>query len=130
MNRILGTRFRRQAAVITERQLAAYRQALIRAEKSRATVEKYLRDAALFCAYAARRPLTKELVVAYKQSLLSQKYAMRTVNAKLCAINGLLAFLGRGDLRVKGVRCQRQLFCSRQQALTKAEYLRLLQAAG
>ena len=94
MNRILGTRFRRQAAVITEKHLAAYRQALIRAEKSRATVEKYLRDAALFCAYTACRPLTKELVVAYKQSLLSQKYAMRTVNAKLCAVNGLLAFLG------------------------------------
>ena len=42
---------------------------LRREEKSRATAEKYLHDAAAFAAFAAGREITKELTVAYKEQL-------------------------------------------------------------
>ena len=52
-----------------------------------------------------------------------------SVNAKLAAINGFFAFLGRHDLRVKQLKIQRQAFCSRERELSKTEYLRLVRTA-
>lgn len=58
--------------MITEGLIGAYRQALIREEKSTATVEKYLRDVRAFFAFIGRAVLTKELVMAYKQQLVER----------------------------------------------------------
>lgn len=109
------------------RQLNAFRGQLLREEKSAATVEKYLRDARRFFAFAAGRPITKELTVAYKQQL-QKDYALRSVNSMLASVNCLLAFLGRPECRVKALRFQQQTYCRGDRELTKAEYVRLLAA--
>lgn len=48
----------------------AYRDNLIREEKSTATVEKYLRDVRAFYRYVGEKSITKELVIAYKKQLI------------------------------------------------------------
>ena len=93
------------------------------------TVGKYLRDARAFMAFAAGRSVDKALVAAYKQRLLEQGYAARSVNSMLAGLNSLLGFLGWQDCRVRNVRVQRRIYCAEERELTKAEYLRLLEAA-
>ena len=109
--------------------MEAYEAALRREEKSEVTVEKYLRDARTFLDWADERPLTKELVQAYKRRLIEHGYATRSVNAILAGVNSCLRFLSRDDCRVRGLRSQQKVYCSEARELTREEYLRLLGAA-
>ena len=102
---------------------------LRREEKSRATAEKYVHDAAAFAAFAAGREITKELTVAYKEQL-TQRYAPGSVNTVIASLNAFLRFCGRACCRVKPLRLQRSLFAREEKELTAAEYERLLAAAG
>lgn len=102
---------------------------LRREEKSVATQEKYLRDAQSFYVYADGSEITKELVIAWKQELIAKEYAVRSVNSMLASINSLLDFLGLSNCKVKNIRTQRQTYCTEDKELTKAEYLRLLEAS-
>lgn len=106
-----------------------FAQYLNREEKSLATQEKYLRDVRAFCSYADGRDIKKELVIAWKQQLVEQGYAVRSINSMLSSINNLLDFLGWHDCKVKNIRIQRQTYCTEEKELTKAEYLRLLEAS-
>ena len=114
---------------LTAQHLASFREHLIREEKSTATIEKYLRDAAAFFRYAAGRQVTKELTVHYKQELQRRGYAARSVNSMLASLNSLLAYLDWADCRVKALRCQRQTYCTEAKELTRDEYMRLLEAS-
>ena len=109
--------------------LEQFKQYLIEEEKSAATVEKYLRDTAAFVVFLTEREVTKELVIEYKQKLMDAGYAVRSINSMLASINGLFSFLGWYDCRVKAIKLQRQIFCSEDKELTKAEYVRLINAA-
>jgi len=115
--------------MITEKLIDTFRQTLIEEEKSTATVEKYLRDIRAFFAFAGQAVLTKELVMAYKRKLMDQQYAVRSINSMLVSVNSLLHFMDCADCRVKSIRQQRQIYCAEEKELTKAEYLRLLEAA-
>ena len=74
--------------------------------------------------------MTKELTLAYTQSLQDRGYALRSINSMLASLNSLLTFLGWADCRVKNLRCQRQTYCAEEKEMTKAEYLRLLTASS
>lgn len=102
---------------------------LRREEKSAATQEKYLRDVRAFCAYAGKAPVTKELVLSWKRSLIECGYAVRSVNSMLASVNCFLNFLELGACRVKSVRTQQKTYCPEEKELTKAEYFRLLRAS-
>ena len=115
--------------IVTQEHLTAFSEYLNREEKSAATVEKYLRDAGAFVVFAAGRAVTKELTVAYKQHLVDRKYAIRSVNSMLASVNGFLTFLEWTDCKVKSLKQQREIFCPEEKELSKAEYLRLLEAS-
>lgn len=97
-------------------------------ERSRATVEKYIRDIKTFAVYLNGEEVKKETVIAYKKHL-QEKYAVRSVNSMLASINSLFEFLGMQDLRVKAVKLQKQIYRSEEKELTKAEYTRLCKTA-
>ena len=115
--------------ILSRRHLEEFQNDLLREEKSGATVDKYLRDVGNFFLFANGQPVDKTLTVAYKQHLQERGYAVRSVNSMLASINSLLDFLGWSDCKVKNLRCQRQTYCAEEKELTKAEYLRLLEAA-
>ncbi len=98
-------------------------------EKSAATQEKYLRDVRAFLQYTSGNEISKELVVDWKKHLVEQGYAVRSINSMLASVNCLLEFLGLSNCKVKNIRMQRQTYCAEDKELTKAEYLRLLQAS-
>lgn len=109
--------------------LAEFRDHLQREEKSASTVEKYLRDVNTFVVFSRGQEITKELTVAYKKYLEAKNYAIRSINSMLASLNSILEFLGWVDCKVKHLRSQRQTYCTEEKELTKAEYMRLLDAS-
>ena len=117
------------AKILTEKQIQAFQRKLFQDEKSRATVEKYVRDARAFLIFIGNSPVTKERMMAYKQYLISQGYTVGSINSMLASLNSLLDTLGWSDCKVKNIKAQRQTYCREEKELTKAEYLRLLEVA-
>ena len=114
---------------ITGYDIQEFAQYLEHEEKSEATVSKYLRDVVGFMTFSEGEPLNKELVLAYKKHLIEQDYAVNSINSMLASVNAFLEFLGLREFKVKNIRTQRQTYCSQDKELTKAEYLRLLDAS-
>ena len=114
--------------ILTEDFISGFKEYLILEERSRATVEKYIRDVKVFSAFVSGVEITKEVVIEYKKHL-QESYAVRSVNSMLAIINSLFAFLGWQELRVKSIKIQQQIYCPEERELTKAEYTRLCRAA-
>lgn len=115
--------------ILTEKMIGEFFCYLKREEKSENTMEKYLRDVRTFAVYLSGAEITKETVIAYKNKLLSENYAVCSINSMLASLNSLFAFLGWTDCRVKSIKLQRQIYCSEEKELTKAEYMRLVNTA-
>ena len=115
--------------ILSSKQAQEFAVYLHREEKSAATQEKYLRDVRVFLSYAGNREITKELVLAWKTQLVQHGYAVRSVNSMLASVNSLLDYLELPHCKVKNIRTQRQTYCAEDKELTKAEYLRLLEAS-
>ena len=102
---------------------------LMEAEKSSATIRKYLRDVRKFLEYAGEGTvMTRELVIRYKQEL-SEKYELTSANSILAALNCFLGAFGWSEYKVRAFKIQRQMCRSRERCLTREEYLRLLDTA-
>ncbi len=114
---------------LTWEDLTRYEQYLKIEERRAHTVEQYLAACRGFWRYLGEDlRVTKDRVVGYREAL-TRKYRDSSVNAKLAAVNGLLAFLGWEECRVKQLRVQRQLFMPVGSELTRKEYFRLLETA-
>ena len=98
-------------------------------EKSKNTIDKYVRDVKAFGRFIGEQTITKELVISFKEKLLSEDYAVRSINSMIASLNSFFTFAGCEGCRIKSIREQRQIFCPEEKELTKAEYDRLLNAA-
>jgi site-specific recombinase XerD len=102
---------------------------LINEERSRATVEKYVRDVKRFSEFVRGTEIDKRGVLDYK-SKLGETYAVTSANSMIAAMNCFFRFCGWHDLCVKQFRIQREAYCSEDRELTRTEYIRLLVAAN
>ena len=115
--------------ILTKTFLEQFKEHLILEERSSATIEKYCRDVYTLAAFTGGAEITKELVIAYKNKLKDDGYAVRSINSMLASINSLFAFLEWHDLKVKTIKVQQQIFCPEEKELTRAEYERLVRTA-
>ncbi len=115
--------------ILTHETIEAFQEYLLREERSKNTVEKYLRDIHIFAVFAGDREINKQTVTAYKEHLLKESYAVRSINSMLASLNCLFVFLGWEDCKVRVVKIQRQIYCPEEKELTKTEYARLCRAA-
>ena len=97
-------------------------------EKSTNTLEKYIRDVRVFSDFVGDDEITKEIVIEYKR-LLQEKYKVRSVNSVLASLNSFFGFVGWYELKVKSIKLQKQIYCSEEKELTRAEYERLCKVA-
>lgn len=100
-------------------------------EKSRNTVDKYVRDTGRFLAYVCQTKegeVTRTAAVEYKEELLTW-YRTSSVNSMIIAVNCYLKFVGREEWKLQTVRIQQQIFRSGEKELTKNEYCRLVREA-
>lgn len=114
---------------LSEKLIKEFGKYLVLEEKSEHTVEKYLRDVRAFASFAGQAEINKETAIGYKQHLLENAYAVRSINSMLASLNSLFAWLGWHDCRVKALKTQKQIFCPEEKELSKAEYLRLVNTA-
>lgn len=113
---------------LTSTEIERFRNYLREEEKSKNTIEKYIRDMTAFSEFCDGTT-TKDTVIAYKQSLIDGGYAVRSINSMLASLNSLFSFLGWCELRVKSLKVQQQVFCPEEKELTRAEYERLCRTA-
>ena len=114
---------------IEQNLIDGFRSFLMSEEKSAATVEKYIRDVTAFAEYASGAELSKETVIAYKQKLIQNGYATRSINSMLASLNSLFVYAGWMEMKVKALKLQQQAFCAEEKELTSGEYERLCMAA-
>ena len=122
---------RKNVKLVTEEILDRFKQYLREEERSRATVEKYLRDVRKFGEYVqstGERRFDKELVLEYKQ-YLNERYKTTSVNSMLAAINSFFDYIGCLDCKVKLFKIQRVQFSDKKKELTEKDYARLVHTA-
>lgn len=113
---------------IEEQTICRFSQELFEQERAQETIRRYRQQLHNFSRWAAKAPVTKELVVRYKQWLM-ERYSPASVNVSLAALNGFFKFVGWQECRVHPVRVQRRYYAEPRRELTRQEYYRLLQAA-
>ncbi len=114
---------------ITNATIESFKNYLMEEEKSKNTIEKYIRDIKAFMVWSAGRELCKATVLEYKAEII-ETYAPASVNSMLSSLNSFFAYNEWHDVKVKPLKLQRQIFSNKDKELTKAEYERLLTAAG
>ena len=113
---------------ITRKSINNYKEYLLAAEKAKATVTKYVNEAERLAEYLKGGQLSKRALLEYREAL-AEKFSSRTVNTKLAAINGYLAFVGADEYKVQLLKVQRMAFIDESRELSAAEYKRLVSAA-
>ena len=114
--------------IITNAMIGDFESYLRSDEKSKNTIEKYLRDVRGFCSFADSREVSKSVVMEFKASLV-KKYEVTSANSMIAAVNAFLRFMGWVDCCIKQFKVQKKAFCSEEKELTKEEYIRLVNAA-
>lgn len=106
-----------------------FKEDMIAAEKSKVTIEKYLRDVKAFLAWLGDgTAVCKETVIEYK-NYLTEHYTVTSVNSMLAAVNSFLKNMEWYDCVVKSLRVQREAFRAKERELSREEYYRLLHTA-
>ena len=118
-----------ETRTMTLKQIESYGKTLQLEERCEATVQKYVGAATAFFGFLPEgKRVTRELALAWKAEI-SAKNAASTVNVMLSAVNRFFAFMSWDDIRIKRIKTQHRIFRDRDRELSKAEYLRLLDAA-
>ena len=86
--------------------LEAFRRYLELDEKSEATIRKYMHDVKVFLTFQkGKGSFRKEQIIGYK-NWLGERYAVRSANSMLTAVNQFLKFVGAGECCVKLFKLQ------------------------
>ena len=113
---------------ITEKMINDFKSYLLDNEKSKATLEKYVRDIRAFALWLGSAELNKAMVLEYKDYII-KNYAPASVNSMLSSLNGFFDYAEEHSLKIKTLKIQKRIFAKKEKELTKAEYNRLLKAA-
>ena len=91
--------------VLNDRKIKEFEIYLREEERSRATIEKYMRDVRFFYTFAGQKEIDRQTVIDYKNSL-AENYAMTSANSMIAALNCFFRFCGLQELCVKQYRIQ------------------------
>ena len=114
---------------ITKETVHNYLTYLRNAERSAATICKYKKAILEFyISLPEDKRFDKEFVLRWKEAA-ARSNAVSTVNGKVAALNGLFAFSGWHDCRIKPLKQQKKVFRAQYRDLTRKDYLHLLAEA-
>ncbi len=88
-----------------------------------------MRDVIAFTMWLADKVLCKASILEYKDYLIGEGYAPRSINSVLSSLNSFFEFCDLHSLKIKMLKIQHQIFANESKELTKDEYDRLLNAA-
>lgn len=98
-------------------------------EKSKNTIEKYMRDLDVLKKFVGKCVSSKEQLTAFKNYLIRKGYAPASINSMLAAVNSYLSWCGQQEWRLKYVRYQQPLFIPKKRLLTKSDCECLIKTA-
>ena len=117
------------AYAMTNEQITAYGANLRIEERCEATVRKYVGAVmSLFRFLPPEKTVTQELLLAWKAEI-SVRFSASGANVMISAVNRFCAFMSWSGFRIKQIKVQRRIFRDCDRELTRAEYMRLLNAA-
>lgn len=114
---------------LNRKSLRSYEAYLRNDEKAPATVSKYCRDIGYFLRWNGGARICRERVLEYKAEL-KECFQLSSANSMLVSLNGYLKYCGCSSWCVKLFKVHSSTFMRQEKELTKAEYFRLLKAAG
>lgn len=98
-------------------------------ERSAATIKKYLHDLTLFYHFLpGDKQVEKGSVIEFKR-YLGDHYKISSANSILAAVNSFFTYKGWNECKVKQYKVQKNMFCRKEQELSKEEYKKLVKAA-
>ena len=112
--------------MIKEKDIVLYEIYLKNEEKSQNTILKYIRDIKRLKLYLNNKRINKEVLIAYKNNLIQDGYAISSVNSIIASINSYILFKNWNDLRLKSIRVQNKIFRREDKELTRNDYIRLI----
>lgn len=114
---------------IRETDIQEFKNYLYERENAEATIRKYVTDLKGFFEFLKNEiAFDKTKLLSYKEWLL-EHYAVTSVNSMLAALNQFLEFRGVGEMKVKRIKIQKNLFLREEKELTQQEYKRLVKTA-
>lgn len=117
-----------KARILSQEEIEKYKEYLRQEERAVQTIQKYVHDVQRLMEFAGGRELTKDMLIRWKEELI-KNYAAASVNTILAAVNGFFSFYGWHDLKLKNLKCQKQMFCDEERELTRKEYVKLVETA-
>lgn len=116
--------------IITEERITEYREILLREEKRKQTIEKYIRDIRKLQIFLNGKELTKEQLILYKENLeTGGEYTPTSINSFLSAVNSFCKQMGWSELHIKTIKIQHQAFETEEKELSDTEYHNLIKTA-
>ena len=116
--------------IVTEHAIKKYEKYLYEDEKSKATIEKYIRDVRRLKDFAKTRKISKELMIDFKEHMMeSNRFKLSSINSYLESVNRFLAFMGWYDAKVRPYRAQQQCFQEEAKYMSRTDYKQLLRWA-
>ena len=116
---------------IDENTLKSYKNHLYIQEKSKNTIDKYIRDIRTFTVWLQtqeQKDITKDSAIHYKKHLEAH-YKPSSTNSMLTALNGFFEYMGWHDCRVKTLKTQPNHIYAQEKELTRDEYEKLVTTA-
>ena len=116
---------------IDENIIQSYQNHIYIQEKSKNTIDKYIRDIRTFTAWLEtqeQKDITKDCVIRYKKHL-EENYKTSSANSMLIALNGFFGYTGWHDCYVTIFKTQPNHIYAQEQEMTRAEYEKLIATA-
>lgn len=92
--------------IITSMLIQDFKNYLREEEKSKSTIEKYIRDITVLKAWLGGRDSDKTAILEYKEKIRAE-YAARSVNSIISSLNSFFDFVGWCDCKVTLLKIQR-----------------------
>lgn len=116
--------------ILNDSAIKHFKKILINEEKKPQTIKKYIRDIIKLKEYADGQPITKELLINYKEYLKKEcGYKTTSINSFLAVINTFAEEMGWHNLKIKMIKIQKETFVPEQKEITVDEYKKLIKAA-
>ena len=115
---------------LTDSMIQDYGKNLFEEEKSKATIDKYLRDIRSFYeSLPDDKIVDKNRVIHYKMQLTGT-YKATSVNSMLTAVNGIFSYLGWTECKVNLLKIQKSSYRNSQQDMSRDDYIKLVETAN
>ena len=95
--------------IIEEKDIVRFAQDLKESEYASGSIEKYVRDIRALKKWLESRLIEKEVLIQWKNHLLSKSCQAKTINGMLSSLSRFFKFMGWNEFQVKYLKIQRTL---------------------